>query len=680
MLTKNIKQKIEDLRKKLHHWNYAYYVLDEPEVDDAVYDASMRELLDLEKKYPEVVTPDSPSQRVGTEPVSEFKKVTHKTPLYSLDNAVSYEELDEWQEKIFRVLGIEKSQKDISYVCEMKIDGLAVALTYGNATLTLGATRGDGDIGEDITSNIKTINSIPLVLRQSLGGLLEVRGEVFMPVKSFEQLNEEQKRKEEKAFANPRNAASGTVRQYDSRITASRDLDAFIYGAVWDDVELQKFKDNKGFTKPNTHWESLKLLRILGFKINKTSKLCKGLKEVKKYCSANYEKKHSLSYAIDGVVVKVNDLNLQKELGFTAKSPRWAIAYKYPPEVAKTKIISITCDVGRTGALTPVANLEPVLLAGTIVKRASLHNQDIINKLDAREGDIVTVRKAGEIIPEVTGVDKDKRKHKNPAYKLPAKCPVCNSKVERLEDEAAVRCPNYSCQAQVQRRIEHWCSRDAMDIEGVGESLIEQLIKNKLINDPVDLYFLKLDELENLERMAEKSATNAIDSIEKSKDRSLDRLIFALGIRHIGKTIAELLAASFGSLEELSGAAVGDLTNIPGIGPKIADSVCDYFETSESKEILNKIKKAGIKSKAKVKTFKESKLSGKTLVITGTLQGMTRNEAEELVKSLGGKAASSVSKKTNYLVAGIDPGSKLQKAKELGVKVITEEEFKKLLQ
>ncbi len=661
MTVKEIKQKIEDLRKKLHNWNYAYYVLDNPEVDDAVYDAGIKELIELEKKNPELITPDSPSQRVGTEPVSDFKKVRHKTPLYSLDNALNFEELEDWEEKIFRVLG-EKTK--IDYVCEMKIDGLAMALTYEDGILTLGATRGDGDIGEDISNNIKTIKSVPLILNKPVSGVLEVRGEAFMPIQSFEKLNKEQKEKGEKIFANPRNAAAGSVRQYDSRITAGRDLDMFVYAGIWD-----------GKTKPQTHWNSLQFLKELGFKINKTSKLCHGLDEVKDFCNSWYEKKHELSYAIDGVVVKVNDLSLHQELGFTAKSPRWAIAYKYPPEEAKTKVLSIICDVGRTGSLTPVANLEPVLLAGSVVKRASLHNQDIIDKLDVREEDIVTVRKAGEVIPEVVSVDKEKRKHKHPPYKLPAKCPVCNSKVEREEEESAVRCTNFSCPGQVQRRIEHWCSRDAMDIDGVGESIIEQLLKNKLIEDPVDLYFLKQEQLEDLERMAEKSAQNAITSIQNSKERSLDRLIYALGIRHVGKTIAELLSTRFHSLEELSKTTLEELTEIGGIGPKIAQSIIDFFKTNASKEIINKIKKAGIISHAKQIRAKNSKLTGKILVITGTLESMSRSKAEELIKNLGGRAASSISKNTDYLVAGTDPGSKLKKAKDLGVSIISEQEF-----
>ncbi len=698
MVNKETKEKLEKLKEKLHRWNHAYYVLDNPEVDDAVYDASMRELLELEKKHPELLTLDSPSQRIGTEPVSDFKKVTHKTPLYSLDNAVSFDELDEWEEKIHRVLGVGSSRDlTLQYVCEMKIDGLAVALTYKDGVLTLGVTRGDGDIGEDISTNIKTIKSIPLLLSKKIEGVLEVRGEVFMPLESFEKLNKEQKEKEEKIFANPRNAAAGSLRQYDSKITASRDLDMFAYAGIWGGHVIARSETTKQSPNrnqiatsalselprndvlPKTHWNSLQMLKGLGFKINKTSKLCHGLKEVKDFCNSWYEKKHELKYAIDGVVVKVNDLSLQQELGFTAKSPRWAIAYKYPPEEAKTKVLSITCDVGRTGAVTPVANLEPVLLAGSVVKRASLHNQDIIDKLDVREEDIVTVRKAGEIIPEVVAVDKEKRHHKNPKYKLPSKCPVCDSKVEKEEEESAVRCTNYNCPAQVQRRIDHWCSRDAMDIDGVGESLIEQLLKNKLISDPVDLYFLKQEQLEELERMAEKSANNAITSIENSKKRTLDRLIYALGIRHVGKTIAELLSSRFNSITELSEASLEDLGDIGGIGPKIAKSIVDYFSHASSKTIIEKIKKANIQLEVKKTKIKDSKISGKTFVITGTLETMTRNEAEEIIKNHGARAASSVSKNTDYLLCGTDPGSKLKKAKELEIPVLTEQEFVKLV-
>ena len=672
MVVKELKEKLEKLKEKLHRWNHAYYVLDNPEVDDAVYDAAMRELIQIEKEYPELLAPDSPSQRVGTEPVSEFKKVTHKTSLYSLDNALDFNELDEWQQKIFRVLGIDN--ESIDYVCEMKIDGLAVALTYKDGILTLGATRGDGDVGEDITNNIRTIRPVPLHLNTSIGGMLEVRGEVFMPVESFNKLNKEQKEMDEKIFANPRNAASGSVRQYDSKITAKRDLDMFVYAGVWDTLKSKKLDI------PKTHWDSLQLLKKLGFKVNNTSKLCHGLEEVKKFCNSWDEKKHELNYAIDGVVVKVNDLSLQEDLGFTAKSPRWAIAYKYSPEEAKTKILSITCDVGRTGALTPVANLEPVLLAGTTVKRASLHNQDIIDKLDVRVGDIVTVRKAGEIIPEVVNVDKDKRHHKNPAYRLPVKCPACGNKVEREEDEAAVRCVNYDCAAQLQRRIEHWCSRDAMDIDGVGESIIEQLLKSKLISDPVDLYFLKQEQLKELERIAEKSAANAIGSIQNSKDRSLDRLVYAFGIRHVGKTIAELLAGRFNSLDELASASNEDLMSIPGIGKKIAESVADYFKTNYAKELIKKIKKSGVVCQQKKLKLKNTKLSGKTFVITGILESMTRNEAEDLIKSFGGRATNSVSKSTDYLISGSEPGSKLKKAKDLKVSVITEQDFLKLVE
>ena len=668
MASKEIKSKIEDLKSKLHKWNYSYYVLDNPEVDDAVYDANMRELIELEEKHPELLTPDSPSQRIGTKVVSEFKKVTHKTSLYSLSNAINFKELDEWQERIFRILGLENGDENtkFEYVCEMKIDGLAITLIYKDSVLSLGATRGDGDIGEDITTNIKTIRSIPLILNKKPKDAIEVRGEVFMPIKSFERLNQEQKEKEDKIFANPRNAASGSLRQYDSKITASRDLDMFTYSLTGG--------------AQNTHWSNLQYLKELGFKTNKASKLCSNLKEVKDFCKAWFEKRHELPYAIDGIVIKVNDLSLHDELGFTAKSPRWAIAYKYPPEEAKTKIISITCDVGRTGALTPVVNLEPVLIAGTVVKRASLHNQDIIDNLDVRVEDIATIRKAGEIIPEVIAVDKEKRNHKNPPYKIPTKCPICSSKVEKEEDESAFRCINFNCPAQVQRRIEHWCSRNAMNLDGVGESIIEQLLKNKLIKDPVDLYFLRQEDLEDLERLAEKSASNAITSIQNSKDRSLDRLIFALGIRHVGKTIAELIVARYSSLDDLSKATLDELKSISGVGEKIAKSIIEFFKTSESKELINKIKKAGIVSKAKVVSVKNSKILGKTLVITGTLETMTRGKAEELIKNSGGKSGSSISKKTDFLIVGTDPGSKLKKAKDLGINILNEQEFIELVE
>lgn len=679
MPQKEIQAKIENLKEKLNKWNYSYYVLDNPDVDDAVYDAAMQDLLKLELENPDLVTPDSPTQRVGTTPVSEFKKVKHKNPLYSLDNAFNYEDLIDWEKKILRTLGIENIEdlkESLDYVCEMKIDGLAVTITYENGLLTLGATRGDGDIGEDITNNIKTIKSIPLSILNNGTELilsqLEVRGEVFMSIKSFKKLNLEQKEKEEKIFANPRNAASGSLRQYDSKITANRDLDMFTYEAKWNDVTPAN-------SIPTTHWDSLQLLKKLEFKINKTTKHCKNLNEVKAFCDLWYEKRHELPYAVDGVVIKVNSLSLQEELGFTAKSPRWAIAYKYPPEEAKTKITSIVCDVGRTGALTPVANLEPVLLAGSVVKRASLHNQDIVDKLDVREGDIVTVRKAGEIIPEVISVDLAKRHHKNPSYKLPEKCPSCNSKVIREEDEAAVRCINYHCPSQIQRRIEHWCSRDAMDIDGVGGALIEQLLKNKLIEDPLDLYFLKEEDLIELERMAEKSAKNAIESIKNSKHRNLEKLIYGLGIKNVGLTTSELLIGRFDSLETLKDATEEELTSIIGIGPKIAKSICEYFNSSDFKILYLKIKNAGLSTKTdKSKTIKHSELTGKSIVITGTLK-QSRSQVEEIIKMHGGKPTSSVSKNTDYLLMGENPGSKYEKAKSLGVKILSEDEFQKLL-
>jgi DNA ligase (NAD+) len=677
---RDLKEKINELRSKLHKWNHAYYILDNPDVDDAVYDAAMRELIEIEKEYPELITLNSPSQRVGTEPVSDFKKVIHRTPLYSLDNAFGNEELDDWEEKIFRVLGLELGKDELEYVCEMKIDGLAMAITYEDGILTLGATRGDGDVGEDITNNIKTIKSVPLISNKEIKGVLEVRGEAFMPVKSFEKLNKRSKDaptgrlndKDEKIFANPRNAAAGSLRQYDSKITANRDLDLFIYAGVWDGV--------KDIRNPKSHWESLGLLKDFGFKVNKTSRLCKNLNEVKEFCKTWNEKRTSLSYAVDGVVIKVNDLRIQEELGFTAKSPRWAIAYKYPPEEAKTKVLSIICEVGRTGALTPVANLEAVIVSGSTVKRATLHNQDIIDKLDVREGDIVTLRKAGEVIPEIVSVDKEKRNHNNPPYKLPDKCPICNSKVEIEEDESAIRCLNYDCPAQIQRRIEHWCSRDAMDLDGVGESLIEQLLKNELIKDPVDLYFLKQEDLVSLERMAEKSATNAIASIQNSKERTLDRLMFALGIRHVGKTIAELLSRRFSSINELSNVSLEQLTEIDGIGPKIAKSVIDFFKLESTHKMIQKINKSGIKQVAKTISVKDSKIIGKTFVITGSLESIGRSKAEEIIKGLGGRAGSSISKSTDFLVVGSEPGSKLKKAKELGINILNEEEFLKLIE
>ena len=666
-----IPKKIQELKDKINRHNYLYHVQDVPEIPDVEYDRLFNELKELEKNYPQFITPDSPTQRVGAIASEKFEQVKHKFRLYSLDNANSEEELIDWYNRVHKDFPNDK----LEFACELKIDGLAIALTYRNGYFERGATRGDGLIGEDISRNLKTIKSIPLKLfpaDSKIPELVEARGEVFMPKASFEKLNEKRRQIGEPEFANPRNAGSGSVRQLNPQVTAERDLDIFVYGGVV--IGLEK-------AQPKTHWDILKLFKELGFKTNKNSKLCKNIDEVIEFCRSWEQERFNLEYAIDGVVIKINDISKQEELGFTSRSPRWAIAFKFPPEEALTTLLDIEINVGRTGAVTPVAILEPVKLAGTTVSRASLHNADEIGRLGLRLGDKVYVKKAAEIIPKVIGVDLSQRDESSEPYKYPKFCPSCGTELERRENEVIQYCPNIlGCKAQLQGRLEYWVSRDAMDIDGIGSSLITQFINYNLIKDPADLYAMNKDQILSMERMAEKSATNIIESIQKSKSRPLSRLINALGIRFVGKETADILSQNFHSIDVLKTASLKELANINGIGDKIAQSITNYFENPESTRMIQKLKEYGVKTEEDVsETEGEKPLAGYTFVLTGTLSSMDRNDAGDIIKSLGGKITSSVSKNTSFVIVGENPGSKYDKALKNNVKILNEEEFIQLI-
>jgi len=665
----NILKKIEELREKIRHHNYRYYVLDNPTVSDAEYDRLMRDLIELEEKYPRYITPSSPTQRVGIEPVSEFTTVKHIAPMLSLANAFSTEELRAFNQRIKKLI----PQQKLEYVVELKIDGLAVALVYENGIFVRGATRGNGTTGEEITSNLRTIKAIPLKLfGEDIPPRIEVYGEVYMKKSDFKKLNEERTKKGESLFANPRNAAAGSVRQLDPRITAQRHLDTFIYRAT--------FPEGNNF---NTHMEVLNYLKKFGFKVNPHIKLCQDIEEAINYCQKWIEKKDELDYEIDGMVIKVNSLRMREELGSTTRSPRWAVAYKFPAQQVTTKVQDIIVQVGRTGALTPVAVLDPVRISGSVVQRATLHNEDEIRRKDIRIGDIVLVQKAGEVIPEVVKVIKEKRTGKEMEFVMPTQCPVCGAKVFRPEGEVASRCNSLICPAQIKERIKHFASRNAMDIEGLGPAIINQLVEKGLIKDISNLYFLKRDDLISLERMAEKSADNLLDAIEKSKKKSLANLIYGLGIRYVGVHASEVITRYYPTLDKFKKASLEELIEINEIGPKIAESTILFFKEKENLAIIERLRSAGLNFGQEEEIRRKEKetkiLAGKQFVLTGTLKDFTRTQAKEIISKLGGRVTGSVSKKTDYVVAGEDPGSKYQKAQELGVTIINEEEFKRII-
>jgi DNA ligase (NAD+) len=657
------KARIKELQEKIDYHNYRYHVLDEPEIDDPVFDNMMRELESLEQLHPELLDPDSPSQRVGGKPLVEFRAVEHKIPMLGLDNAFSKDEIVDYDRRVRKLSGLEI----IEYLCELKIDGLAVSLEYERGLLIRGSTRGDGFVGEDITLNLRTLKQIPLQLPEAL--TLEVRGEVYISKGDFEKLNLQRAGKGLPYFVNPRNAAAGSLRQLDPRLTARRPLKIFVYGLGEHGLEQE------------TQSAILKQLEKLHLPINKERTICCGPEEIWDFCNQMQKERSNLPYDIDGVVIKVNSLAVQKMLGHTARSPRWAIAYKYPPEEKETRVRDIQVNVGRTGAITPVALLDPIFVSGTTVQRASLHNEDLIRDKEIMIGDQVVVRKAGEIIPEVVRVLKEKRNGSEKQFKMPATCPSCGSKTVRLIDEAVTRCINPSCPAQLVEKLIHFASRRAMDIEGLGPAAADLLMQNKLVGDVGDIYYLKLDNLLPLPRMAEKSALNLLEAIEKSKEKPLRHLIFGLGVRHVGEKAAQILAEHYEELSRLVEADQNDLMTIEEIGPKIAESVVLFFNNPGTKLILSKITNAGVRTDEPQRvTEKQGKLNGKTFVFSGALEQYTREQAAFLVEENGGKVSNSLSQKTDYLVLGSNPGSKLAKARELAVDIIDEQRLHDLLQ
>jgi DNA ligase (NAD+) len=710
-----IQQQIQQLRQQLQEASYAYYVLDAPIMPDEVYDRLYRQLQELESDYPELITAESPTQRVGEQPATQFFSVKHNIPLYSLENAFNLEEFAKWQERWQRVappltpgqegtappltppyqgggqegitssISSNKENREItpplskgglggvSYVCELKIDGSALALTYENGVLVRGATRGDGITGEEITQNVKTIRSIPLKLNlDNPPPVVEVRGEAFLSLAVFEEINREREKAGEQLFANPRNAAAGTLRQLDSKIVGKRRLDFFAY-------TLHLDRGNEG----NTQWESLELLQKMGFKVNPNRKICYSLDEVREYYEYWDTERRNLPYMTDGVVVKINSVFLQKQLGFTQRFPRWAIALKYPAAEVPTIVEAVTVQVGRTGALTPVAELKPVQLAGTTVSRASLHNSDRLSDLNLHIGDTVIVRKAGEIIPEVVRVLPELRPQNAQLFQIPTSCPECEQPVVREKGEAVTRCINTSCPAILRGSLIHFCSRDALDINGVGEKLVQQMVDSNLVHSAADLYDLTAERLMSLERMGKKLAEKLVSAIAQSKNQPYSRVLYGLGIRHVGSVNAQLLTERFANVEELSGVSAASIEGVHGIGPEIAQAVYQWFRVPANQSLIARLKAAGLQLQSEVKNpnlaTTNLQLAGKSFVLTGTLPTLKRDEAKDLIQKAGGKVTSSVSAKTDYVVVGEDAGSKLEKAQSLGIELLSESELLELL-
>ena len=661
MAEKEIIEKINNLREEIRHHEYRYFALDSPEISDAEFDQLMRDLESMEEQYPELVTADSPTQRVGGEPLDSFGKVEHTSTMLSLGNAFDEGELISFANRLYKLAGT----RDIDFVIEHKIDGLSAILTYENGLLTVGATRGNGTIGENVTKNIKTIRSVPLGLPEEISA--EIRGEVYISKSDFKTINEKRLDREEEPFANPRNAAAGSIRQLDPRIAAERSLSMLAYDLVnVEEVQIE------------SHIEAMEFLKEMGFKVNWYHQ-CNNIEEVISLCTEWGEKRDDLPYEIDGLVIKVNDLSLREQLGSTAKSPRWAIAYKFPAQQKVTVVKDIIISVGRTGALTPTAVLEPVHLAGSTVSRATLHNEDEIRRKGVRIGDHVLVQKAGDVIPEVVKVIKDKRNGQEKIFKMPESCPECGAEAVRQEAEAVTRCINVTgCPAQRREGLIHYISRNAMNIDGVGPALVDQLLGKEMIVDYADLYSLTIDDLIHLDRMGKKSANNAVEAIQGSKDRSLNNLIFALGIRHVGAGVARVLSQVYKSIDELSYAKGEDLEVVEEIGPVIADSIVNFFNEEHNQRVIEKLKNQGIKMSSDQEedsTKVIDAFSGKRFVFTGGLDNFTRSEAKDKVISAGGKVSSSVSKNTDYLVAGESTGSKMDKARDLDVTILNEEQF-----
>jgi len=667
---KEIIKELNDLREKIRYHNHRYYVLDDPEISDAEYDRIFQRVLELEQQYPELVTPDSPTQRVGAEPLDAFAQVTHRLPMLSLENAFDEKDIREFDARLKRFLG---EDPHTAYTVEPKIDGVAVELIYERGVLTTASTRGDGYVGEDITSNIKTILSVPLTLfpitkEVFIPELLEVRGEVYMEVKAFEELNEKRLAQGLSVFANPRNAAAGSLRQLDPRITVRRPLDMFCYGIG--ELRGQNFE---------TQMELMIALQMLGLRVNRPHiKACPSLEEVIGYCHQLEEKRSQFPYEIDGAVIKVNQLDLQARLGQKSRSPRWAIAYKFRPTQETTKIIKIDVQVGRTGALTPVAHLEPVEVGGVTVTRATLHNQEEIEKKDIREMDTVIIQRAGDVIPEVVKPITTRRTGVEKRYVMPTHCPICGAQVLKKKGEVVVRCPNPDCPAQIKASLKHFVSKGGMDIDGLGDKIVAQLIERGMVKEAADLYELDLENLLQLDKIAEKSAHNLLGAIEKSKKTTLSKFIYALGIRHVGEHVAEVLSEHFTSLERLQKAHEDELLSVHEIGPQIAESIVSYFTDESNQRNVQRLLGAGIHFE-RAPALDRTSLKGKSFVLTGTLNAMTRSEAKGLIQGKGGRVGSTVSQKTDYLVVGESPGSKLQKAQDLGVTTLDENEFLKLL-
>ena len=669
-MKQSIPDEIESLRDEIRHHEYRYYVLDDPEISDAEFDRLMNELKRLEAAHPELVTPDSPTQRVGGKPREGFVKVAHSVPMLSLDNAYSEEELRNWERRVHELAG----RKEIEHVCELKLDGMSLALRYEHGKLVRGITRGDGSTGEDVTANVRTVRSIPLSIpldklkKAGIPADFEVRGEMLMPIASFKKMNEEREKQGLSVFANPRNATAGTVRQLEPSITAQRRLDYFAYMLV-----------SNGGTVCAQHWQTLNALDDVGFKVNARRALADSFDEIRKFIGQWEEKRESLPYEIDGVVIKVNSTVLQNELGFTGKAPRWAIAYKYAARSGITQIENIHVQVGRTGKLTPVADLKPVPIGGTTVSRATLHNMDEIERLGVKIGDWVEVERGGDVIPKVTRViDDDKHPRGHKSFHMPEHCPVCGGHVVRVEGEADHRCVNQKCPAKLRETILHFASRGVMNIDGMGDALVTQLTERGMVKDIADIYKLTKTDLLKLERMGDKSAQNVLDEIENSKKLPLERVIYGLGIRFVGERTAQFLAEHFGSLDAIEIASEEGLQEVEEVGPRIAKSIVEFFAEPKNRELVGELRAAGLQLKGRKKE-RGTKLAGKTFVLTGTLANYTRDEAKKMIEDAGGKVAGSVSKKTDYVVAGADAGSKLDKARELGVGVIDEKDMEKLL-
>lgn len=666
-MDKHIVDRIDELKKLINDADYKYYVLAEPDISDFKYDKLMKELEELERLYPSLLTNDSPTQRVSGESTKKFNVVEHRVPMLSLSNSYNFDELIDFDTRVRNAIG----KNSIEYVCELKIDGLAVSLVYENGYFVRGATRGDGTKGDDVTANLKTIKSIPLKVDHKLLKNFEVRGEIFIKKEDFLKINEDQELKGEKLFANPRNTAAGTLKLKDSRSVAKRPLNLFSYYLYSDGIKHEE------------HFKNLELLKQLRFPVNQYAKKVNSIEDVKKYCKEIDELRDNLPYEIDGVVVKVNSIHEQDILGNVAKSPRWAIAYKFKAKEKITRIKSITLQVGRTGTITPVAELEPVLLAGSTISRATLHNFDELERKDIREKDFVKIEKGGDVIPKVTEVIFEKREKGSKKYPVPDKCPVCSEKLIKSEEEVYVYCPNYLCPAQIQGRIEHFVHRDAMDVEGLGTSIISIFLEKGLINDFSDIYNLinKKDEILSIERFGAKSVDNILAAIEKSKEKPFEKVLFALGIKQVGERTAKLLAKHFNSIDRLSKATVDEIDDIYEIGPSIAQSVVDFFKDEKNLLLLNKLRKAGLKFESDTSLSSELKeeFVGKVFVLTGTLLKFTRSQASEIIERFGGRTSGSVSKKTDFVLAGAEAGSKLDKAKKLGVKIISEEDFEKMI-